>query len=64
MSEYKYFLKAFYENNWKEVSLEDFVRAERHAGFHIKGAGPTATSNFSGGGLRGYIKYVGDDEKD
>ncbi len=55
MTEYKYFLKVFYEDEWKEVSLEEFMMAERLAGFHVKGAGPTATGGFSGGGFRGRI---------
>ena len=59
---YKYYLKAFYEETWKEVSQEAFCQAERHAGFRPKGEGPAATGGFSAGGLRGRIEVVKETE--
>ena len=60
---YKYYLKAFYEETWKEVSLEAFCRAERFAGFRNKGGGPTATAAFSGSGLEGHIELIEEGEE-
>jgi len=59
---YKYYLKVFYEEIWKEVSLEEFCRAERLAGFRVKGGGPTATGGFFGGGLRGRMEIIKETE--
>ncbi len=56
MSEYRYFLQAFYDDEWTEVTQEEFIRAERHAGFRPKGSSPVATGGFSGGGYRGRIE--------
>ena len=55
MSEYEYFLKhtVFGE---KQVTKEEWLSAERSAGFYPKyGDGP-ATGGFSSGGLSGYIR--------
>jgi len=60
---YKYYLKAFYEETWKEVSQEEFVRAERHAGFRPKGKSPVATGGFFGGGLQGRVQLVKETEE-
>lgn len=41
-----------------EVTEEEFVRAERGAGFRPKpGLGPVATGGFSSGGIRGSVRY-------
>ena len=59
----KYYLKAFYEKEYKEVSQDEFVKAERHAGFRPKpGCGPVATAGFNGGGLEGYVEYTKEEE--
>jgi hypothetical protein len=39
---------------WQEVTEQEFVNAERGAGFYPKpGCGPVATGGFSAGGQRG-----------
>lgn len=39
---------------WQEVTEQEFVNAERAAGFYPKpGCGPVATGSFSAGGQRG-----------
>ena len=64
LKEYKYYLQTFYNKEWKEVSKEEFMRAERIAGFHSKrGPGTVATGGFSGGGMRGRIEYIIEEEK-
>ncbi len=45
------------EADWKEVTLEEFQRAERNAGFRNKGGGPTGTAGFIGGGVMGRVLY-------
>jgi len=54
--EYNYFLEhdVF---GVKQVTKEEWISAERSAGFHPKcgGDGP-ATGGFSGNGMRGYIR--------
>ena len=63
MKEYKYYLKAFYEEEWTEVSQDEFIRAERHAGFRPKyGTGPVATGGFSGGGMKGRVEFRMEEE--
>ncbi len=51
----RYFLDRVGENPlWLEVTEEDFVKAERLAGFRPKpGCGPVATASFSDGSVRG-----------
>lgn len=51
----RYFLKPDSDRAiWQEVTQEEFVAAERGAGFYPKhGCGPVATSSFSAGGQRG-----------
>ena len=49
----------------KEVSKEDFIKAERAAGFYPKSGRPDdcATGGFGQyGGLSGYIKYSQEEE--
>lgn len=43
--------------DWKEVTLAEFQRAERDAGFRNKGGGPTATAGFTGRGVMGRVLY-------
>jgi len=55
----KYFLKADWEDEYKEVTEKQFIAAERGAGFHSKfGADHVATGGFSGSGVSGKIEYV------
>ncbi len=58
---YRYYLKSFYEDKWTRVSLKEFKRAESIAGFRVKGAGPTATGGFFGGGYRGRMEIIKDE---
>ena len=59
----KYFLSAntgieALDKHEVEVTREEFIKAERQAGFYPKGGGDhLATGGFSGGGIRGRIKY-------
>lgn len=44
----------------KEVTKEEFIKAERAAGFYPKSGNPDdcATGGFGGDGLRGSVKYI------
>lgn len=44
----KYFLKADWEDNYKEVTKEQYIKAERDAGFHSKSGDGIATASFTG----------------
>jgi hypothetical protein len=45
---------------WTEVTRDQWIAAERGAGFHPKGGGHRpATGGFSGGGVEGRIKFLG-----
>lgn len=47
----------------KEVSKEEFIKAERSAGFRSKfGPDNLATGGFSSGDISGTIKYVKEEE--
>lgn len=52
-----YFLRvAGIDAAWQEVTQEQFVKAERAAGFHPKpGGGPVATHGFSNGAIEGRV---------
>ena len=61
----KYFLQGEWQDEWGEATQQQFVAAERAAGFHPKaGCGPVATGGFSGGGVRGRIEYAADEPDD
>ena len=46
------------EPDWKEVTREQFIRAERAAGFRSKfGDDHPATAGFSSGNTRGRVRY-------
>lgn len=59
----RYFLKSEWETSWTEVSEEQFVRAERAAGFrNIWGPDDKpATGGFSSGSVAGRVRYNGED---
>lgn len=62
MSKVRYFLKADAPGaRWTEVAKAEFVSSERAAGFHNTWGRPSepATGGFSGGGLRGTMRYDG-----
>ncbi len=59
----KYFLKVGIPNletDWREVTYEEYVDAEKRAGFvHIaQDKGGTATAGFSGNNISGRIEYT------
>lgn len=61
----RHMLKADWQTVWSEVSKEEWIRAERMAGFRPKlwSGDPAymttyATGGFSGGGVSGKIDYV------
>lgn len=57
--EVKYFL-SHPQLGEKEVTKEDFIKAERAAGFYPKSGNPDdcATGGFGGNGLSGTVRYV------
>jgi hypothetical protein len=60
----RYFLETSWQDK-KEVTKEQFIQAERNAGFHCKpGITGCATGGFSGGGVHGTVEYVKDKEDD
>ena len=59
MEDYKYYLKADWQDEPQEVSKEEFIQAERAAGFRPKSGNGCATGGFSGGGVRGSMKLIG-----
>lgn len=53
----KYYLRADFMDEYKEVSKEEFIRAEQAAGFYSKfRQDHPATAGFSGGGVSGMVK--------
>ena len=54
----KYYLKADFQKEKQEVTKEEFIQAERAAGFRPKYGDGVATGGFSGGGVSGYIEHV------
>jgi len=56
----KYFLKSDHQTEWEEVTKEQWVRAERNAGFYPKKCfddKDCATGGFSGHGMQGKIEF-------
>ena len=51
----KYYLKADFQKDKQEVTKEEFIQAERAAGFRPKYGDGIATGGFSGNGVSGYI---------
>ena len=57
MSVYKYFLKAAWQEDYDEVTREQFIAAERAAGFRPRGGGDgLATAGFSADNVSGKIE--------
>ena len=64
MLTYRYFLKAAWQEIWDEVTREQFIAAERAAGFRPKGGGDgLATGGFGGDSVSGKIEVVPDEEE-
>lgn len=58
----KYYLRGAWQNTWDEVSKEQFVQAERSAGFRSKfGSLEPATGGFGNGTIDGKIVYGEED---
>ena len=62
MGDYEYQLKADWQGDWQTVTKEQWIKAERCAGFRPKCASDhpaymtqPATGGFSGGGVQGRI---------
>ena len=67
--DYRYLLKADFNTEWTEVTKEQWVKAERAAGFRPKlwSGDPAymttcATGGFSGAGISGRFERVPDGE--
>ena len=59
----RYYVKYDEEDDWTEVSIERFIRAEKQAGFHSKyGPDMVATGGFHGNGIRGKVSYINVEE--
>lgn len=60
-TEYRYFLKAMWQDEATEVTVEEFIRVERHCGFFGagQGKGHPATGGFTSGYISGEIKIIG-----
>lgn len=56
MKEEKYYIQLL-NGPWQEVSLEDYIKAEREAGFHGPDGEP-ATSSFSSGVISGHMGFL------
>jgi hypothetical protein len=61
----KYFLKAFFQEQFQEVTKQEWIKAERRAGFRPKMASTDpgymdtcATGGFSNGSITGRIEYI------
>ena len=53
----KYYLKGEWEDKWTEVTEEEFIKAERSAGFRPKYGDGVATGGFSNGSISGRVEY-------
>jgi len=55
----KYYLRGCWEKDCKEVSKEQYIQAERAAGFYPKSGGKNdiATAGFSNGTITGRVEY-------
>ena len=61
MDSYKYYLKLDWQEDRYEVSKEEFIRAERGAGFHPKYGDGVATGGFSSGVISGVVECIQDE---
>ena len=63
MASEKYYLKADFMDEEKEVTKEEYLRAERVAGFMSKfGIDHIATASFGGNGVSGRTEHIDDGE--
>ena len=60
----RYYLKGFWQKRFKEVSKEEYIRAERNAGFRSKfGDNEVATAGFGNGNIQGRVRYYIEERK-
>ena len=67
MMKYRHLLKADFNSDWTEVTKEDWIKAERQAGFrpNLWSGDPAymttyATGGFFGAGISGKLEISGD----
>lgn len=53
----RYFLKTFFSSQETEVTKEQYIQAERNAGFYPKSGNSPATASFSSGTISGRVQY-------
>jgi hypothetical protein len=53
----KFYLKADWQDEYQEVSREQWIAAERNAGFRSKTKSDIATGGFTGNGISGEIVF-------
>lgn len=53
----RYYLKADHQKRYQEVTKEQFIQAERNAGFSGHSDNQPATAGFSGRGISGKVKF-------
>lgn len=58
MEDYKFYLQADFQKERQEVTIEEFIMAERQAEFHPKHGNGLATGGFSGNGVNGSIELI------
>ena len=56
MEQYIYLLRADFQKEYQEVTRDEFIQAERCAGFRPKAGNGVATGGFGGGGVSGSIR--------
>lgn len=54
----RYYLQTDWQDDWTEVTKQQFIDAERNAGFRSNTPGEPATGYFSGRGVRGKVEYA------
>lgn len=57
-----YLIKTSEDDYWREVDVDEFVRAEKAAGFVGGRPGRPCTAGFEGNGVRGRVRYAFDKE--
>lgn len=58
----RYFLKLDAQQEWSEVTQQQWIIAERNAGFYPKYGKGEATGGFTGHGVAGKVEYSQPDE--
>jgi len=58
IGEYSFFLRTDSNNEWLQVTEEEFIKAERESGFYPKSGDGVATGGFAGNEVIGKIERV------